>query len=120
MPSLGTHTAMVHRISRSLYAVIAASLAVLAGLSLIAPARGEENSAIALSLQRGIEAYRAGAPLHALQTFTQVAEARPLSALPAIWAGIAAIAAGRMDEADHHLRAALRRPHSAFQARFHH
>ena len=55
--------------------------------------------------------------MQALAVFAQVAQAKPLSALPAIWAGIAAIAAGRMQEAEAYFRDGLRRPHSAFQER---
>lgn len=55
--------------------------------------------------------------MHALAVFAQVAQAKPLSALPAIWAGIAATAAGRMQEAETYFREGLRRPHSAFQER---
>ena len=65
----------------------------------------------------GIDAYRAGEPAQALTVFAQVAEAKPLSALPAIWAGIAATAAGRTQEAEAYFRKGLRRPHSAFQER---
>jgi soluble lytic murein transglycosylase-like protein len=65
----------------------------------------------------GVAAYRAGEPALALAVFVQVAQAKPLSALPAIWAGIAATAAGRTEEAEAYFREGLRRPHSAFQER---
>jgi soluble lytic murein transglycosylase-like protein len=55
--------------------------------------------------------------MQALAVFARVAKAKPLSALPAIWAGIAATAAGRTQEAEAYFREGLRRPHSAFQER---
>lgn len=65
----------------------------------------------------GIEAYRSGEAKQALAVFAQVAHAKPLSAVPAIWAGIAATAAGRTQDAEAYFREGLRRPHSALQER---
>jgi soluble lytic murein transglycosylase-like protein len=67
-----------------------------------------------------MNAYRAGAPLRALAIFAKVAQANPQSALPAIWAGVAATAAGKSQEAEAYFREGLRRPHSAFQERITH
>jgi soluble lytic murein transglycosylase-like protein len=69
------------------------------------------------SLQDGIHAYRAGASLRAVAIFASVAQANPQSALPAIWAGIAATAAGKSREAEAYFQEGLHRPHSAFQER---
>lgn len=98
----------------------AAALAILISLSpfsAIAAAVAEEAPLETASLQEGINAYHAGAPLHALAIFAKVAHANPQSALPAIWAGIAATAAGKSREAEAYFREGLRRPHSAFQER---
>jgi soluble lytic murein transglycosylase-like protein len=95
---------------------VAASLIALIGMIGIPPADAGEGPS-AFSLQMGIDAYRSGASLHAMSVFAQVAQAKPLSALPAIWAGIAATAAGRTHEAEAYFREGLRRPHSAFQER---
>jgi hypothetical protein len=89
---------------------------LIALIIFIPPADAGEGPS-AFSLQMGIAAYRSGAPLHALTVFAQVAQAKPLSALPVIWAGIAATAAGRTHEAEAYFREGLRRPHSAFQER---
>ncbi len=71
----------------------------------------------AVSLPQAIEAYRIGAPLHAMDAFVQIARANPNSAFPVIWAGIAAIAGEKYPEAEMYFREALRRPHTAFQDR---
>lgn len=68
-------------------------------------------------LQAGIDAYSAGQPVRALTVFVGAAQARPQSAQPVIWAGIAATAAGRMDDAGVYFREGLRRPHTDFQER---
>jgi soluble lytic murein transglycosylase-like protein len=68
-------------------------------------------------LVRGIAAYRAGAPLHALTDFADAARTNPQSALPALWAGVAAVAAGRVQDATVWFKQTLARPHSATEAR---
>ena len=68
-------------------------------------------------LARGIAAYRVGAPAHALAAFANAARASPQSALPALWAGVAAVAAGRVQEANAWFSQTLSRPHSAAEAR---
>jgi len=68
-------------------------------------------------LRLGVAAYRAGAPEHALADFADAASARPQSALPALWAGVAAVAASRMQDAPAWFGETLRRPHSAAEAR---
>ena len=50
-------------------------------------------------LSQGVAAYRAGAPVHALTVFAEAARLAPTSAAPAVWAGVAAVAAGRLQEA---------------------
>jgi soluble lytic murein transglycosylase-like protein len=98
----------------------AAPLAIVISLSIL----GATTAAVAdeaplepASLQEGMNAYHTGAPLHALAIFAKVAHAHPQSALPAIWAGVAATAAGKSREAEAYFREGLRRPHSAFQGR---
>lgn len=108
--------AVAPSISRPIQGV-AATVVALISISVTAPAAGGEAPLDAVSLQKGIEAYRSGAPLQALAVFAQIAQAKPLSALPAIWAGIAATAAGRTQQAEGYFREGLRRPHSNFQER---
>ena len=96
---------------------VAVTLVALLSITVIATADAKDAPAGPVSLQMGIAAYRSGAPVQALATFAQVARAKPLSALPAIWAGIAATAAGRTQEAEAYFREGLRRPHSDFQER---
>lgn len=95
----------------------AAALVPLICIAIIATADAADAPPGPISLQVGIGAYRAGDPAQALAVFAQVAHAKPLSALPAIWAGIAATAAGRTQEAEAYFREGLRRPHSALQER---
>jgi len=71
-------------------------------------------------LRLGVAAYLAGAPAHALAALVSAAAARPQSALPALWAGVAAVAAGQMQDAPMWFGEALRRPHSAAEARIAH
>jgi soluble lytic murein transglycosylase-like protein len=92
-------------------------LIALFTVSAITTAGAEEPRLEPASLQGGIDAYRVGASLRALAIFLKVAHTNPQSALPAIWAGIAATAAGRTREAEAYFREGLRRPHSAFQDR---
>jgi soluble lytic murein transglycosylase-like protein len=96
---------------------VAAALVVLMSIAITATADAGEAPAAPVSLHMGIEAYRSGEPARALAVFAQVAQAKPLSALPAIWSGIAATAAGRPQEAEAYFREGLRRPHSALQER---
>jgi soluble lytic murein transglycosylase-like protein len=95
---------------------VAATVIALISISVVAADAGDGPSGD-VALQDGIAAYRAGAPMRALAIFAQVARAHPESALPAIWAGIAATAAGRTQEAEAYFRDGLRRPHSVFQDR---
>lgn len=82
---------------------------ITAGRAMAAP--GEDL------LTRGIAAYRVGAPVHALADFADAARANPQSALPALWAGVAAVAAGRAPDANTWFTQTLSRPHSAAEAR---
>lgn len=86
-------------------------------LAAVLSVAGTGSAGAAPSVQDGIDAYLAGAPAHALAMFVQIARARPRSALPAIWAGVAATAAGRIHDAEIYFCEGLRRPHSAFQER---
>lgn len=65
----------------------------------------------------GIGRYQAGAPVHALELFLQAAQTDPNAALPWIWAGIAATAAGKMQDADQYFKHGLEDQHTAFQDR---
>ncbi len=62
-------------------------------LTATAPLHAGAVDALLLS---GVSAYRAGAPLHALAYFAGAARRDPRSAIAALWAGVAAVAAGRM------------------------
>jgi soluble lytic murein transglycosylase-like protein len=107
-----------HRSSRRTLRGVAAVLAVPLCIGLLtAAATAREGVSEMASLDDGIAAYRAGEPLRALAVFAPLAEAHPESATPAIWAGVAATAAGKMEEADAYFRAALGRPHSALEER---
>ncbi len=96
---------------------VIATLAVLTTVGTITAADAGEGPFEPIPLQAGVEAYRSGEPLRALAVFVQVAQAKPQSAEPAIWAGVAATAAGRMDDAEAYFREGLRRPHTDFQDR---
>ena len=98
---------------RALHAILAALLCV--GVTTAADAR--EGSHEPASLQIGIAAYRAGEPLVALAVFAQLARADSQSATAVVWAGVAATAAGRMQDAEAYFREGLRRPHSATEDR---
>jgi len=67
-------------------------------------------------LRTGIASSRAGAPVYALQAFTLVANSAPSSALAVLWAGVAAVAAGRTRDARMWFRVTLDRPHSIEEA----
>jgi len=81
------------------------------------PAVAREGSWEPATLDDGIAAYRDGDPLRALATFSRLAQVRPQSSVVAIWAGVAAMGAGRTEEADAYFREALRRPHWPRQER---
>lgn len=68
-------------------------------------------------LRAGISSYRAGAPAHAFQSFAAAAAKTPGDALPALWAGVAASAAGKWEDSRAYLREALRRPHTTDEGR---
>ncbi|HET8999641.1 MAG TPA: lytic transglycosylase domain-containing protein [bacterium] len=68
-------------------------------------------------LRAGISAYRAGAPVHALQSFAEAAAKAPGDALPALWAGVAAAGAGKWKDSRAYLLEALRRPHTPDEGR---
>ena len=69
------------------------------------------------SFEDAIAAYRAGQPLRALAMFVEIAQANPELASPVIWAGIAATAAGKMENADAYFHEGLRLPHSPLEER---
>jgi len=92
----------------------ATTLVIVAGLL---AGRASANTSTAALLAQGVTAYRAGAPVHALTAFAGAARVAPTSAAPAIWAGVAAVAAGRFQEAAAWFRTCLARPHSAAEAR---
>jgi soluble lytic murein transglycosylase-like protein len=107
----------MHSIRRTVHGV-AAILVVLLCVGLITAVAGAREGPLEqASLEDGIAAYRAGEPLRALAVFVQLAQANPQSAAPAIWAGVAATAAGRMEDADAYFREGLRRPHSELEER---
>ena len=85
-------------------------------LSVGVPAGAAAQNAQAL-LRAGVAAYRAGAPVRAFQAFAAAAAQAPGEALPALWAGSAAAASGRWEEARAYFREALRRPHTAGEGR---
>ncbi len=100
---------LVHGVIVVLVAVLGAGAAASADEVPVSPDTG--------SLQQAVDAYRAGAPLHAMDSFVQIARANPNAAFPVIWAGIAAAAGGKYPEAEMYFREGLRRPHSVFQER---
>jgi transglycosylase-like protein with SLT domain len=68
-------------------------------------------------MDEGIGRYQAGAPVHAIEMFLQAAQADPNASAPWIWAGIAATAAGKMQDADGYFKRGLAQQHSSFQDR---
>jgi len=80
-----------------------------------APAAAGPNPQVLL--QAGISAYRAGAPIRALQSFVEAAAKAPGDALPALWAGVAAAGAGKWKDSRAYLHEALRRPHTPDEGR---
>lgn len=107
------------RTSRWTVQGVACALAVLlcGGAGLSHADAGEGSVLRGASLQDGIAAYRAGQTGLALIVFAAVAEVHPDSGSPMIWAGIAATASGRMEEADAYFREGLRRQHSPLEER---
>ncbi len=96
----------------------AAGLVLVLGVGLATTvADGRDGAPKPPSLADGISAYRAGESGRALAVFVELAQANPPSATPAIWAGVAAIAVGKMEDADVYLREALRRQHSVAEER---
>jgi len=96
---------------------LAPILIILPILNVSAAAHPAEASAGRVSLEEAVQTYRSGAPLHALDVFVVLARAKPQSALPVIWAGIAATAAGQIQAAGVYFHEGLNRPHSALQDR---
>jgi soluble lytic murein transglycosylase-like protein len=76
-----------------------------------------EPPAIGDLLDEGITRYQSGAPAHAIDVFLSAAEADPKAALPWIWAGIAATAAGKMPDANRYFKQGLAQPHTSYQDR---
>lgn len=106
------------RISGGTVRGAAATLVLFLCVGLAAPvADGRDGALKPPSLADGISAYRAGESGRALAVFVELAQANPPSATPAIWAGVAAIAVGQMEDADAYFREALRRPHSVVDER---
>ncbi len=82
----------------------------------VAPASAAPGSEKAL-MNAGIAAYRAGAPIQALRAFSEAVAKAPKDALPALWAGTAAMAAKAWEEARAYFHEALRRPHTIEEGR---
>ncbi len=97
--------------------VVTLVVATLVGDTLAAHGAPAPPDAGGSLVQAGIAAYRAGAPLHALDAFSNAASRAPRAALPALWAGVAAVAAGKPDQAARWFQAVLTRPHSLDEAR---
>lgn len=95
---------------------LCAGLALAVALSVCGPVHAGPGDAERL-LRTGINAYRTGAPAHALQSFAEAAVRAPHDALPALWAGVAAAAIGRWQDSRAYLREALRRAHTPDEAR---
>lgn len=76
-----------------------------------------EPPAISDMIDDGIARYQAGAPVHAIDVFLNAAETDPNASLPWIWAGIAATAAGKMQDADKYFKHGLAESHTSFQDR---
>lgn len=70
---------------------------------------GDDSGAL---IRKGVHAYQAGAPKHALACFIRATHLAPESSLAFLWAGVAAVAAGERWGAETHFREALKRPHS--------
>jgi tetratricopeptide (TPR) repeat protein len=68
-------------------------------------------------IEDGVGRYREGEPAQALEIFLRAAQADPEASLPWIWAGIAATAAGKMQDADTYFKQGLAQPHTSLQDR---
>jgi soluble lytic murein transglycosylase-like protein len=68
-------------------------------------------------MDEGIDRYNAGAPARALEMFLQAAQTDPNASEPWIWAGVAATAAGKMQDAHQYFTRGLAQTHSSFQDR---
>ena len=89
-----------------MFAVTARIPAVQAGLR-------DDSSAL---IRKGVHAYQAGAPKHALACFLRATHLAPEPSLAFLWAGVAAVAAGQRWSAETYFREALKRPHSPAEA----
>lgn len=74
-------------------------------------------SSAAEILRRGIDTYMRGNPAMAYALLARAASEDPRSALAALWAGVAAVAAGRYRDAQAWLGASLARPHTETEGR---
>ncbi|MHB8733602.1 MAG: lytic transglycosylase domain-containing protein [bacterium] len=115
-----------HRRGRGIRRTTAALLLVVllgapAATAFAAPPSTEQPAAeppfIGDMMDDGIGRYNAGAPAHALEIFLQAAQADPEASEPWIWAGIAATAAGKMQDAHRYFKRGLTDTHSSFQDR---
>ena len=95
---------------------VCAGFVLAAVLWAAGPAQAGSSDAQGL-LHEGIGAYRAGSPARAFQSFAEAAAKAPGRALPALWAGVAAVAAGRWQDSRAYLHEALRRPHTPDEGR---
>jgi soluble lytic murein transglycosylase-like protein len=68
-------------------------------------------------MDEGIARYNAGAPERALEMFLQASQTDPAAAEPWIWAGIAATAAGKMQDANRYFTRGLEQQHTMLQER---
>lgn len=126
--AFGTSAVSVREIHRSRRGIVPAAAALLLALALAVPSGAafaaqpseqpsSEQPYIGDLIDDGIGRYEAGAPLHALELFLQAAQTDPNASLPWIWAGIAATAAGKMQDADQYFKHGLADEHTAFQDR---
>ena len=89
-----------------MFAVAAQIPAVQAGLP-------DDSSAL---IRKGVHAYQAGEPKHALACFIRAADLAPGLSLAFLWAGVAAVAVGQRWSAETYFREALKRSHSLAEA----
>jgi soluble lytic murein transglycosylase-like protein len=95
-------------------AALLAAILLLTGWLLAAAGGAESAPEI---VRRGIDAYARGQPARAYALFAQAAAEDQRSALAALWAGVAAVAAGRYRDAQAWLGASLARPHTEQEGR---